>query len=223
MKIKALLLTLVVIFNIFLVTVCGEKNREYDEGEVKEAALLLIPESEKLNELYYGAGISYSDNLSESEGRYFMADIISCRYFGVETVEDIRNKTRACFSEEYANIIMGTKLATVTDDNGVPMSYVRYYQKKSVLDGTDECIMVDKNAAVLLKDEISYDYSSLRISHSEGQEVIAYLNVTVTNSDGKSQTKEISIRFIEESDGWRINSPTYTTYFDRTDYDNMQE
>ena len=83
--------------------------------------------------------------------------------------------------------------------------------------------MVDKNAAVLLKDEISYDYSSLRISHSEGQEVIAYLNVTVTNSDGKSQTKEISIRFIEESDGWRINSPTYTTYFDRTDYDNMQE
>ncbi len=224
MKIKAFLLTLVVIINIFLVTGCGEKNREYDEAEVRAAALELIAASKLLNEIFWGAGILYSDNKSEAEGRYYQADIVSCSYYGVDTVEDIKTKTRACFSEEYSNIIIGTKLSSVVDDDGVPMTYVRYYQKKNALDGSDECIMVDKNATVLLKDEITYDYQSLRVSHSEGDEVIAYITATVKNNeDGKEQQREITVRLIEESDGWRINSPTYVTYFDRTDYDNIQE
>ena len=47
--------------------------------------------------------------------------------------------------------------------------------------------------------------------------------VKVTNNENKSQTKIVSFSMIEEQDGWRINSPTYVSYFDRTDYDNMQK
>jgi len=223
MKIKVFLLTLVVIFNIFLVTGCGEKNREYDAEVVKEAALKLLPESKLLNELYYGYGIAYLDDKSEAEGRYYKSDFLSCQYYGVDTVEDIKVKTRKCYSTQYADIMINTKLSSVTDDEGAPLSYVRYYQKKNVLDGSDECIMVDKEAIVLLKDKLEYDLSSVFVSHSEGEEVIVTVNVKVTNNDNKTQNKTVSFSMIEEDGEWKINSPTYVTYFDRTDYDNIQK
>ena len=223
MKIKAFLLTLVVILGILTTSGCGEKNREYVEEEVKRAANELILKSELLNELYYGYGIAYDDNKSEADGRYYKASLLSANEFGVDTVEDIKVLTRECFSTEYANLLIDTKLSSVKDDEGVIVSYVRYYQKYNALDGSEECIMVDSEATVLIDDELEYDYNSLYVSHSEGEEVIVKISVTVTDADGNSQKKELEISLIEEADGWRINSPTYTTYFDRTQYDDLQK
>ena len=121
------------------------------------------------------------------------------------------------------NLLIDTKLSSVKDDEGVIVSYVRYYQKYNALDGSEECIMVDSEATVLIDDELEYDYNSLYVSHSEGEEVIVKISVTVTDADGNSQKKELEISLIEEADGWRINSPTYTTYFDRTQYDDLQK
>ncbi|MBR2650280.1 MAG: hypothetical protein IKD45_01330 [Clostridia bacterium] len=226
MKKVAFLLTIVVIFSVLTLTGCKEKNREYDEAEVKAAALLLIPKSEILNEMYWGFGIAHDGNRSEANGKYYKADFLSAAEFGVETVEDMKRLTRECFSESYSNLIISTKLSAVQDEDGNMIAHSRYYQKYNVLDGSEEyreeCIMVDSEAKVLLDDELSYDYDTLTVSHSIGDSVIVKITVTVTESEGKSQTKELEISLVEEADGWRINSPTYTTYFDRADYDEIQ-
>ena len=227
MRKVAFLLTIVVIFSVFTMTGCTEENREYNEDEVRAAALILIPKSELLNEMYWGYGISFDDNKSEANGKYYKANFLSAQAFGVETVEDMKTLTRECFSESYANLIINTKLSAVQDEDGNMIAHSRYYQKYNAIDGSEEyreeCIMVDSEAEVLLDDEISYDYNSLTVSHSVKESVIVKITVTVTESEGKSQTKELEISLVEEKDGWRIDSPTYTTYFDRTDYDDIQK
>ncbi len=220
MKIKALLLTLVVVFMMICNTGC-KNNREYDEAEVVLAAELLIKKSEILNEIYYGNGIAYDADISKAEGYYYPADPVHTYKLGVSTVEELKTLTRECFSESFANSIINTKLSSIMDEEGI-QSYARYYQKYNALDDTEECIMVYKNAVVYLIDTVVYDYTTIKVSGVEGDEVFVKITATVTNSEGKSQTVEKEISLIEEEDGWRINSPTYIRYVNDDYYKDLQ-
>lgn len=219
-QISAILLTLVVLINVFLMAGCADKNREYDENEVYEAAKKLIPESVILNEIYYGYGISADLSSTKFSGIYYEADVASMKKYDIYSTEQMKERTRKCFSSEYSNIIINTKLSSVFDeDDDAPISLVRYYQ-----DTVDtEIMMVNKDAVVILKDKLEYEYETLKVLYSKGEEVYVSLFVTVTDDETeKSQRKEIEVALIEENGEWRINSPTYTTYFDRTDYDDLQ-
>ena len=218
MKIKALLLTLIVI--IAFLSSCSN-DREYVETEVIESANALIKKSEKLNDLYYGYGIAYVDNESESVGAYYRADPFSLDYFGVENLRDIEELTYECYSFDMSQSIISTKLSSISDENGI-QGYARYYQKYSALDDSEECIMVYKNASVYLTDKVVYDYDSIRVLGSKGEEVFVEIDITVSNSDGKTQNQTLKISFVEESSGWRINSPTYAKYVDDDYYNELQ-
>lgn len=220
---RVILLTLVVIIAVFSMVSCAEENREYDEEEVLSAAKALIEKSKVLNELYYGEGIAYTDDMNASNGIYFPADDFSVKNFGIETVEDIKTLTRECFTVSLSNIIIGTKLEVVADSSG-NQSYVRYYQKYDTLDESKpECIMVNKNAEVLLKDKVTYDYSTLSVKGAEGQTVKVTVAVTVENPDGDVQYKTLEIALLEEEGGWRIDSPTYTRYTNDSYYQDLQK
>lgn len=221
---RVILLTLVVIMSVFSIVSCNQvKNREYDEKEVLAAAKALIEKSEILNELYYGKGIAYTDDMSLANGIYYPADEISVEKFGIETVEDIIALTRECFTVSLSNIIIGTKLQVVMDSSG-NQSYVRYYQKYDTLDTTKpECIMVNKEAEVLLKDKVTYDYQTLSVKGAEGEVVKVTIAVTVENDAGEVQYKTLEIGLLEEADGWRIDTPTYTRYIDDSYYQELQK
>ena len=209
---RSVLLTLVVIFVIFCLVSCGEKNREYDEQEVTLAAKSLIESSAILNELYYGYGIAYDITATNpSSDGYCIADFLSVKSFGIETVDDIKEMTRQCFSQELSNLVIGTKLSSVSDGTGI-VGYARYYQKYNALDNSPECIMVFKKADVLLTDKIVYDYNSVKALRSEGEHVIVSVNLTVTNKEGISQNQTLEVKLIEEASGWRLDSPTYARF-----------
>ena len=217
MKIKAFLLTIVVIFSVMCSISCT-KDREYDEQEVLSAAEVLIKRSENLNEIYYGYGIDYIEDMNTSIGDFYEADYDSLKRYGVFCIEDIKLLTRECFTNDLSNIIINTKLSSVSDEDGI-QELARYSEK--TLDG-ETILLVYKNADVYLTDKVVYDYSSLYVSDVEGEEVFVNVTVTVTNKDGDTQTKELKIALLEESDGWRLNSPTYTKYVDRSYYDDLQ-
>ena len=82
--------------------------------------------------------------------------------------------------------------------------------------------MVNKNATVYLTDTLIYNYDSLTVSRVKGEEVFVTLTVVVVNGDGLTQEQSVEIALLEEEDGWRINSPTYAKYFDRQQYDDLQ-
>jgi hypothetical protein len=102
------------------------------------------------------------------------------------------------------------------------MNYARYYQKTNALDGSDECIMVYKLAEVYLTDETEYLYDTLRAVGSEGESVLIEVDVKVTNSEGEEQIQTLKFTLLEESNGWRINSPTYVKFVNREYYEDLQ-
>ncbi|MBO7302742.1 MAG: hypothetical protein J6U68_00980 [Clostridia bacterium] len=216
------MLTLVVIISVFSLYSC-EDNREYDETEVKAAALELIKKSVSLNEIYYGEGISYVDDENLAVGPYYPADNNSLARFGIETVDDLVNKTKEVFSTEMSTMIYDTKLKPVYDSDGVIRGYSRYYQKYTEdKDPKPECILVYSEASSLLDDEVTYDYDTLRVKESKGEIVYVEIDVFVKTDDGKSQNKTLNIGLIEEADGWRLTSPTYTSYVDLDYYNQLQ-
>lgn len=221
MKNKLFLLTIVVIISLFFCVSCG-KDRKYNEDEVIKAAEELIKKSEMLNDIYYGKGIDYIKDESTADGAYYEADYISLNRFGVENINDIKNMTYECFTKNLSSSMINTILTSVSDDDGI-QRYSRYYQKYNALDNKEECIMVYKDAIVYLTDDVVYDYSSIRVSRVEKEEVFVKISVSVTDKEKRTQTKEIEISLLEESDGWRINSPTYTKYVDREYYEDLQK
>lgn len=220
MKNKLFLLTIVVILSLITCVSC-EKDRDYNENEVIEEAEKLIKASEVLNDIYYGYGIEYHKDESTANGAYYQADFLSLEKFGVNSIRDIKEMTTACFSKSLSEMMINTVLTSVSDEDGI-QRYSRYYQKYNSLDNTEECIMVYKDAIVFLTDKVVYDYSSLRVSRVEKEEVFVKINITVTNSENKTQTQELEISLLEESDGWRINSSTYAKYQDKEYYEDLQ-
>ena len=221
-KILGILLTVVVILSMFTLYSC-EDNREYDEIQVKAAAEELIKKSVALNEIYYGKGISYVKDDSLAVGPYYPADNNSLMGYNIETVDDLLKKTKEVFSTEMSTLIYDTKLTPLFDSDGVMRGYSRYYQKYTESDKSKpECILVYKDAIVLLNDKITYKYDTLKVKESRGETVYVTIEVFVEKDDGKSQTKTLEIGLIEEEMGWRLSSPTYTSYVDLDYYNQLQ-
>lgn len=207
-KIFSLLLVLVLSFSLFS---CKEKNRTYDEGEVKAAAADLIERSKVLNLVYWGTGIEYVENDNTSNGYYYEANILHLEKLGFKTIEELRTMTLGVFSAEYSEIIFASSLSSVSDEDGIH-SLARYYQKYLDKEMKEpDTIMVYSRAKVLLTDEVVYLYETLEVEGSVGEVVYVNLKVSVTR-DEKTQIRSIRVGLIEQENGWRLNDATYITY-----------
>lgn len=92
------------------------------------------------------------------------------------------------------------------------VSAARYYQKYREDKTTPECIMVYSEAVVLLTDTLDYRFDGLEVDHVKGEVIYLSLPVTVTRADGKQQQRTVVFSIVEQTDGYRITSPTYARY-----------
>ena len=53
---------------------------------------------------------------------------------------------------------------------------------------------------------------AVEFAHNLGKKVYVTVKATVTLDGYEPQTREIRIALVEESEGWRIDSPTYLSY-----------
>ena len=200
---KTVSLILVAVFILLLPSCVTEKNRSYDEGEVKTAAEELIKKSETLNEIFWGNGIPYVDDDSYSQGQYYPADPIYLAKHGFMTVDALIKEAEAVFSKAYTVSICTSILTSSAGDYGMT-GYTRYYQG-------EEVIMVYKKYKPLLTDLVEYDYSGISVIGSKGETVTVSIPIKVTRGE-LSQQRAIKINLIEEENGWRIDSPSYASY-----------
>ncbi|MBO5879699.1 MAG: hypothetical protein J6Q68_04035 [Clostridia bacterium] len=206
---KIILAITVFIMTAGLLISCG--NREYDEAEVSAAAKSLISDAVILNEIYWGDGIPYSDDRGLSDGVYFPSLYLSEQKYGFETVEELKEKTRKVFSEEFCETVFSTVLSSINDGNEMFLS--RYYQKYSVIDGvTPEYIMVNSDWNKVFTSTVEYDFDSIKVIGSEKQTVFVTIDCTVTKSGYDPQKRTLTISLIEEEDGWKLDSPTFVNY-----------
>ncbi len=221
-RITSFLLTVVIILLSFSMFSCA-KNREYDAAEVEKEAESLIKASILLNYIYYGEGIPATTDSTNASGYYYPADTSFAASYGIQTINDLKKKTKEVFSSSMYNVIMETKLGESASESGEFLGFARYYQKYNTLTDEPECIMVYKNADVILKDTLEYDYDSIRAVESKLETVFVEIDVVVTTSAGKKQEKTLTIGLIEESGGWRLATTTFTTYFDSDYYDELKD
>ncbi len=212
-KIIIILAVLLIILTVTLLVFCNKedevKNREYDAEIVVSEAKDLIKKSESLNELLWGEGIKYDSNPAYASGYYYRADELSLDTWGIETVEDINSLMRKTFSEGYSNqIFASTVFSSANDADGNLIHFARYIQKGD--DSSLEYIQVYSKWEPFLYDSAVYDYTSVRAIESKGERVYVQINCSVTDSETKkTENKTVTVALIEESAGWRIDSPTY--------------
>lgn len=211
MKIRGVkVLSLILILSIVLSF--SSCNRSYDESEVLSAAKTLMKQAEILNVVYYGKGIEYLDG-EENNGYYRRANDAHLAELGFSTIDGLKAMTDSTFTKEYASTVYSTVLSAIKDETSI-VSPARYYQERGE-NGEPLYIMVHSEFAMLMLDEIEYDYDSMKVSDVKKERVFVTVAATVTNSEGKKQNTEITISLIEEEEGWRIDNPTYANYNSR--------
>ena len=218
--ISLVLLIIIVSTLVFSLFGCA-RNREYNEAEVIEAAKTLIKKSEELNLIYYGEGLPYSSDPSAADGYYYVVDYSAAARYGISTLADLSAKTKAVYSEKLAASMIKAGTTSVYEGETLLVSS-RYYQKYDPLTNEPIDIMVYSNYNPFLTDDVVYDYGSITVLGSEREIVYVTINATATNEEGKTQTNLLKIGLIEETNGWRLNSPTYTSYIDREAYEELE-
>ena len=204
----SLILVIIIAVSAFNLTACN-KNRDFDEAEVVDAAKKLLKEAELLNFIYYGSGIRYHES-DESKGNYHKANSDHLLELGFVTIDELKVMTAKTFSVAYCARLNSTILSALRDDS-VLVSTARYYQATDDA-GNITHIMVNSNFEPLFKDTIVYDYESVKADKSVREKVYVTVNATVTNVEGASQAVTLTVNLVEEVDGWRIDNPTYANY-----------
>ena len=219
-RILSVILSSLVIFStVILLGSCGgssnitlgngggsKQDRKYDEAEVLEAAEALIKKSELLNEIYWGYGIPYVDDVNLSNGSYFPADDGYLAEIGISSLADLDEMTRSVFSGFICQWIKNSVLSS--GGSGSNMYVSRYGESYD----EPKYILVNKYHEVLLKDTVEYDYDSLKVVGTKGDIVKVSIKCKVTNEDNDTVIKTIEVDMIEEDDGWKLDTPTYVVY-----------
>ena len=188
-----------------------EKDREYNEAEVISAAKELLSKAQRLNEIYYGHGIEYdASDISNANGYYYPADIMSLDKFGVTSLDDIKALTRECFTTGQSDYMINTVLSSIRDGSGDIIFFARYYQEYETLsENVKKCLMVYSKYEPLLVDTIEYFYDTVKVVDVEGEIIKVEIEVKATSPSGDVQMKKVVVNLLEEENGFRLDSPTY--------------
>ena len=204
---KRKIIALLLVFTILTLISC-DKNREYDEGEVKAAAQELIEKSESVNLVFYGTGIAYDDDKNNSSGYYYPASEAHLNELGFKTISELKAKTKEVYTKALCEIIFSTRLTSVSD-GGYVISLARYYEKE--VDGYP-IIMVYTAAEPQYTNSIVYLYDTLRVEGSKGELIYVTIDLLLTSTEGKEQTVNARLALLEESDGYRLDTLSFAVY-----------
>lgn len=205
-KIISAFLLLSLVFTLFS---CGKIT--YNEEDVKSAARELISKSATLDEIFWGAGISYIEDLNYSSGSYYMASALSLMEYGIDTIYDIETLAFETFSIKYATSSLNSVLGSIKDSESVYV-LARYYQKYSdAAETIPECIMVNSKYVPLLTDKVEYLFDTIEVMGSDSKYIYISIEVDVSRGE-KTERKTLSISLVVEDGKYKIDTPTYTTY-----------
>ena len=196
---------------VFLAS-CAPAN---DPDTVRAALEDLVEQSYTLNEVYFGVGLPISDDREDVERFYasFDTDITSVNYHPVaadaafQSEDEIRAATEAVFSQSYCAYLFERAFSGISDtfDEGTEnevtktAAYARYIQYGETLtvrlNLADEAIPLNR----------TYDCANAEILENKA----AYVLFSVPSTVDGLPDEEIEIKIVLESDGWRLDSPTY--------------
>jgi len=183
------------------------KNRTFDEAEVLAAAEALIAKSVLFNQIYYGAGIPQKADNPKTVGGYVEADPAFLSEHQISSLESLKAKTAEVYTEGECAYLFRTVLGVIYDGDTI-VGYKRYIEDAGTL-------YVRSGAENLLPDDVTYRYDTLAVSGVEGETIFVSITATVKTAEGKTQDNTLRVRLLEEESGFRLDSMTYSTYYEK--------
>lgn len=205
-KIKRILL-LALCFSMLSLSLvsCGAKE---SESELLAIAKDLTEQSARVNEIVFGDGIALKED-GYSVGAYTEADEESLAFYGVSSVEDIKARLSAVYSEATAAWVEGTVLTSVKEQSQV-LTYARYYDDKK-MEGVNfvPVLMVRENHEQMAFGKASYaDYT---LQSSSRKEAVFTVDITVTDGEETKVFSDVRVTMVKEENGWRLDTTTYAS------------
>lgn len=205
MKKTALCLVLSVVL-LALLPGCAPLNTD----GLADAAPDLIRRSQTLNEIYYGSGIPYDENGTPT-GNYYPADKDYLAKVGFSTLDGLDAETEAVFSAAYCEAIRNSTGGAASE--GI---YARYISSQAEGRRDErETILVYKNDVRAPLPTVRFDFSALTITEVGRDYACVTLPIETdyppddTHPDPYTEKSDMTVRFVYEGGGWRIDTPTY--------------
>lgn len=198
MKFKRVLTAFLAVCLVLLLSSCG--GEKFTLETAKSVLPPLIEASKPLNEIYFGNGfLPLAAPDGEAPDGYYYVDPAS---LGFSSISEIKEATRAVFTEEYAEILFAPAFDGVGDGENIEPP--RYIEGELGL-----CQRI--GASPYLLSSRVYDFDTLALKRRRGDR----LTLTVdTVADGKLTKIELLLvrRAENTTDGeylYRLDSPTY--------------
>ena len=182
---------------------------DYTEDEVKKAAAGLIEASYEINEIYFGKGLPISEEDSE-EAKEFAKEngleLENIQFLPVteespyKSIKDIKKAVAKVYSESYCEYLNLMAFEGFSTEDGSAAVYAKYIEdEKGVL--TARVDLADKGIIL----NRTYDTSTIKAKKMKKDEVTFTVDSYV---DGKKD-ETLTFKLVLESDGWRLDTPTY--------------
>lgn len=175
----------------------------------------LITASEEVNDLLWGEGLAYYDtdsDFAKEHGLYEtnLETLGNYRYVTREalasypSVDDIRAAAEKVYSEAFLSGVSTSLFEgnLITNGGVSVISHARYAEI-----GQDLCIQVGWDSRFEYHAR-TYDFSTMKIQKKLSGTDIVTVTIDSTRKDG-SDPRTMTLRFVAEDDGWRLDSPTY--------------
>ncbi|MBQ8475192.1 MAG: hypothetical protein IJ499_05990 [Clostridia bacterium] len=191
-KIISVLLTLVIVS--LSVCSCSPHSKE----EIVSAAAELIEKSYEVNEIYYGKGLPYTDDIIIGiTSEYALVDAEACGY---SSVDDLKKAAQAVYSTDYCEHLFKVAFEGLSTEELETVSFARYIEDF----GYQLTILKEVKETGLTLNR-TYDLSTITVEKSARNAA----TVSVMSLVDGVEDEVIKINLIYESNGWRLNTPTY--------------
>lgn len=203
---KAILCTVLAVL-LVLMPSCGSTGG-MSEDEMRETFRTLIEASYELNNIYYGEGLPYDDDLEKMAyllGVVTNLENLHVSYMPVaenapyQTETEIREATAAVYSDDMCDLLFALAFEGMSTDDDETVSYARYIEQSGVLtvriDLADDALPMGR----------TFDFSGMTVISERSGEIRASFP---TEIDGKKSV-DVKVTIIKTENGWRLDSPTY--------------
>ena len=186
---------------------CGAK---YDENEIKAAAVALIEESYKINEICFGDGLPADFSSTENGGEYVEGSLVyayvdeMCPYHSTAELKDAISETYSSAYSEYLCTLLFTGLSVSVgggedDSDKQNVAYARY------MDGDEglEALLMDPDDIMSL--ERTYDTENITVVSQKNGRV----EISVPSYLKGERDIDVTLTLVLENGEWRLDTPTY--------------
>lgn len=168
------------------------------------AAGQLIPGSEVINRILFEEDIPAAEH-GVTVGSYREADVSLLQPYDLSTLDDIRKYAEKVYSTAAVEQLFRVAVEAQSDASGS-------LTKPAYLYDAGGKLMVSEEGRHVRCDKVSYDLSTITVLTREKTRATLSVAATVTDEDGRTQTRTKRLTLVSENGGWRLDNLTCLSY-----------